>query len=93
MAQVNEEIDQARSWLQEMKGRVSFSRVVVNYESASPTARSFLAPVRGALGSLGSILGGLVAILIMLAAIGGPLALAFWGFRRARRRWAPVEAG
>jgi hypothetical protein len=93
VAQVNEEIDQARSWLQEMKGRVSFSRVVVNYESASPAVGSFLAPVRGALGSLGSILGGLVAILIMLAAIGGPLALVFWGFRRARRRWAPVEAG
>jgi hypothetical protein len=93
VAQVNEEIDQARSWLQEMKGRVSFSRVVVNYESTSPAVGSFLAPVRGALGSLGSILGGLVAILIMLAAIGGPLALAFWLFRRARRRWAPVEAG
>jgi hypothetical protein len=91
VAAVNEEIDQATSWLKEMKGRVAYSRVVVNYESASPIAGSFLAPVRAAFGSLGAILGGLAAVLIWLLAIGGPIAALVWGFRRVQRRWRPTE--
>jgi len=92
VAQVNEEIDQAKSWLQEMKGRVAFSRVVVNYQSAGPAAGSFLAPVRGAVGSLGSIFGVLAAIAILMIAVGGPIGLIVWGYRRLRRRWTPAEA-
>ena len=92
VAQVNEEIDQAKSWLQEMKGRVSFSRVVVDYQSAGPAAGSFLAPVRGAVGSLGSIFGVLAAIAILMIAVGGPIGLIVWGYRRLRRRWTPAEA-
>jgi hypothetical protein len=91
VAAVNEEIDQATSWLKEMKGRVAYSRVVVNYESASPIAGSFLAPVRAAFGSLGAILGALAAVLIWLLAIGGPIAALIWGFRRFPRRWRPSE--
>jgi len=92
VAQVNEEIDQAKSWLQEMKGRVAFSRVVVDYQSAGPAAGSFLAPVRGAVGSLGSIFGVLAAIAILMIAVGGPIGLIVWGYRRLRRRWTPAEA-
>jgi len=91
VATVNEEIDQANSWLKEMKGRVAYSRVMVNYESAEPAAGRFLAPVRGAIGSLGSIFGVLAAIAILLAAIGGPIGLAVWGWRRLRRRLTPAE--
>jgi hypothetical protein len=91
VAAVNEEIDQANSWLKEMKGRVAYSKVVVNYESATPAASSFLAPVRGAVGSLSSIFGFLAAIAILLAALGGPIGLAVWGYRRLRRRLAPAE--
>jgi hypothetical protein len=91
VAAVNEEIDQANSWLKEMKGRVAYSKVVVNYESATPMAGRFLTPVREAFGSLGSIFGLLAAIAIVLAAIGGPIGLAAWAFRRLRQRLAPAE--
>ena len=92
VAQVNEEIDQARSWLEEMKGRVAFSRIEIAYESSAPAAGAFLEPIRGALGLLGGILGTLVAILIVLAAIGGPLVLAAFGVNRLRRRMRPEPA-
>jgi hypothetical protein len=90
VAQVNEEIDQARSWLEEMRGRVAFSRLNVNYESTTPAAGGFLEPIRGAIGSLGSILGTIIAALILLAAIAGPLALLGWGAVRLRRRFVPA---
>jgi hypothetical protein len=89
VAAVNEEIDQANSWLKEMKGRVAYSRVVLNYESSEPFTGSFMAPVRGAVGSLGSIFGVLAALLVWLLAIGGPIGAGIWGFRRLQRRWAP----
>lgn len=92
VAAVNEEIDQANSWLKEMKGRVAYSRVVLNYESSEPFAGRFMGPVRGAVGSLGSIFGLLAAIAIVLLAVGGPIALATWAFRRIRRRFATPEA-
>ena len=74
VAEVNEEIDQARSWLAETKGRVSFSRMDVDYAPQVAATGSFLAPIEGALGSLGGILGSLVAVLIVLLAIGLPVA-------------------
>lgn len=92
VAAVNDEIDQANSWLKEMKGRVAYSRVVVNYQSATPLAGSFLAPVRGAVGTLGSIFGVLAAIAILMLAIGGPVGLVVWAYRRLRRRIVPVQA-
>lgn len=74
VAEVNEEIDQARSWLAETKGRVSFSRMDIDYAPQVAATGSFLAPIEGALGSLGGILGSLVAVLIVLLAIGLPMA-------------------
>lgn len=91
VAQVNEEIDRARSWLEEMKGRVAFSRVDIAYESSAPAAGAFLAPIRSAVGSLGAIFGTMIAALIVLLAIGGPLLLAALGAVRVRRRLAPKE--
>jgi len=73
VAQVNEEIDQAKSWLTEMRGRVAFSRVNIAYESGSPSAGGFLNPIRNALGSVGSIIGTIIAMAIMLFAVGMPL--------------------
>ena len=87
VAMINEEIDQARSWMAEMQGRVSYSRVVLTYESSTPMGGDFLAPVRGALGSLGSILGIMLAIAIVVGAIGLPIAGAIVGARWLRRRW------
>lgn len=100
VAQVNEEIDQARSWLEEMKGRVNFSRVNVSYQSGSPSAGGFLAPIRDALGSAGAILGTVIATLIVLvvglAPIAGLAILLIWLNRKfgwvKRRRDTDEEA-
>ena len=98
VAQVNEEIDQARAWLTEMKGRVAFSRLDIAYESALPapaTGGGFIEPVRSSVGQIGTILGSIVGVLITLLAIFGPFALIGYGVMRWWRRfgWAkPVEA-
>jgi hypothetical protein len=85
VAAVNEEIDQARSWLKEMEGRVAYSRVTVHYETGTPVTRDFLGPVTGALGSLGSIFGYLVAFLILVGAVALPLGGIVWAARRLNR--------
>jgi hypothetical protein len=88
VAAVNEEIDQARSWLAETRGRVAFSRVNIEYTSGAAPASDFMSPVEGALGSIGSILGALVAALIVLLVIALPLgaiaAVGIWLRRRLR---------
>ena len=64
VAQVNEEIDQARSWLTEMRGRVAFSKVSIDYSSGSRASGSFGRPIVEAFQSLGSTLGMTIAALI-----------------------------
>ena len=93
VAAVNEEIDQAQSWLKEQKGRVAYSRMTISYESATPGG-AFLQPIKGALGSLGGIFGILVAALILALAVLGPFVLGALGIRRWQRRTgeATVEA-
>lgn len=93
VAAVNEEIDQARSWMREMEGRVAYSRVTVHYESGTAATRDFLAPVSGALGSLGSIFGYLIALLILVGAVVLPLGGVWWGSRVLRRRLSATAPG
>lgn len=88
VAAVNEEIDGARSWLTEQEGRVAFSRMTLTYESATPGG-TFLRPVEAALGSLGSIFGMVVAVLILLGAFGVPVLATVLCIRALRRRWKP----
>lgn len=92
VAQVSEEIDQARSWLQEMRGRVSYSRVSIVYESNSPAASSFFEPIRMAFGSLSSILGTVIAVLMVLGSIVIPLLGTVWGIAWLRRRFSAKPA-
>ncbi|MDG2005316.1 MAG: DUF4349 domain-containing protein [Novosphingobium sp.] len=95
VAQVNEEIDQASSWLAEMQGRVDFSRVNINYASGSPSGGGFMEPIRGAIGSIGTILGTVFAVIIVLLTILVPVGLVCWGlwalFRRIRPKKRPSE--
>ena len=93
VAAVNEEIDAAQSWLAEQRGRVAFSRMTIAYETASPGG-SFLAPINSVVGSLGSIFGVLIAMLILVGAIVGPLLAAVFGVRHVSRRMnrEPSEA-
>src|SRR5687768_6934315 len=85
VAAVNEEIDQAQSWLREQQGRVAFSRMTLTYESATPGG-SFLKPVQGAIGSLGSIFGMLAAVLIVLGSLALPVLAGVFGVRALRRK-------
>jgi len=90
LAAVNEEIDQARSWLREMGGRVAYSRVTVRYETGG-AGGSFLRPVKGALGSLGAIFGWIAALLILAGAVALPVGGAWWAQSAVRRRFAPAS--
>ena len=87
VAAVNEEIDQARSWLAETKGRVAFSRLDIDYAPRVAPASDFTAPIAGALGSLGSVLGTVIAGLILLLAVLLPLGGLVLGIRLLRGRW------
>jgi len=87
VAQVNEEIDQARSWLAEMRGRVNFSRVNVSYSSGAPSGGGFMEPIRNAFGSIGSILGNTIAALIIFLTIALPVGLLVWGGLAVRRQF------
>jgi hypothetical protein len=91
VAAVNEEIDQAQSWLKEQRGRVAFSRMTLTYESATPGG-SFLRPVEGALASLGGIFGMLAAVLIVLGSLALPVLAGVFGVRLLRRRIAGVQS-
>jgi hypothetical protein len=94
VAQVNEEIDQARSWLKEMQGRVAYSTVTVRYESGGAIGGDFLAPIQSAMGSLGSVAGFVVAALMLLGAAALPVVALVLGSRAINRRWSrrPAEA-
>jgi len=86
VTEVNEEIDKARGWLKEMRGRIAFSKVIVNYESDSPGAGSFTAPIRNAWNSMSSILGSSIGSLITIVTVTLPwillLALGVFLLRR-----------
>ena len=85
VAQVNEEIDRARSWLKEMRGRVAFSQIAINYQSGAPGSGGFTRPVREAFGGIASTLGYSVGAAITFMSLTLPwillLALAIY-FRR-----------
>ena len=79
VAQVNQEIDQARSWLNEMRGRVAFSQMSISYESGAPSSGGFSEPIRSVWNSLGSILGTMVAFLMLVITITAPIAVLGFG--------------
>ena len=90
VAQVNEEIDQSRSWLQEMRGRVAYSRITVTYQSQGAGPGGFVEPIRRAVSSIGPVAGNVIGGLILLLTIFLPLGLIGYGlwrlFRWLRRR-------
>lgn len=88
VAAVNEEIDQARSWLAETRGRIAFSRMDIEYAPKSAIASGFTAPIASAFGSLGGILGYVIAALIMVGALLAPIFGVAWAARAINRRMA-----
>jgi hypothetical protein len=72
-----------------MQGRVDFSRVNIQYQSGARSGGGFLSPIRQAFGSIGSILGFVIATIIVLLPVAVPLGLVLWalwaGVRRLRQ--------
>ncbi len=91
VAQVNEEIDQARSWLAEMRGRVAFSDITIDYESGTRSSGGFWEPIRWAFSSAGSAIGTAIGAIIMIVATLLPWVLVIgggiWAWRRAGLPW------
>lgn len=85
VAQVNQEIDAARSWLNEMRGRVAFSQMSISYESGSRASGGFIEPIRNAWNSLGAILGALIAFFMTAFTVVIPVGLVAYGFYRLLR--------
>lgn len=94
VARINEEIDGARSWLDEMRQRVAFTRINVDYSTAAAPSSDFLGPVSTAVASIGSILGYLLAIMIVLGSVAIPITAGVYGVRWARAKLVgkPAEA-
>ena len=94
VAQVNEEIDQAQSWLAEMRGRVAYSQMQITYETGSRSSGGFVDPIRSAFGSIGSILGNMIAFAIVALTILLPLGLLVWVVTRLwKRRGGSLDLG
>ena len=93
VAAVNEEIDQARSWLAETKGRVAFSVLDIDYGPQATAGSDLLAPIAGVLGSLGSVLGVVIAGLLMIGAVLLPIGAIRLGGSKAQasHRGVPVR--
>ena len=86
VADVNEEIDEAQRMLKEMNGRIEYSTVKINYQSQSRSGAGFLEPIFAVLGSLGLILGWLIAGLIVITISLVPITLFVMVWRWAWRR-------
>lgn len=85
-----EELEQARAWLTEMRGRVAMSTFEIGYTSATPLAGGVSDPLRDALGSMGDLFGRSLALIITLIAALLPWAilglLIWWAALLLRRR-------
>ena len=88
VARINEEIDGARSWLEEMRSRVAYTRINIDYASADApaTTSEVLAPAAFAVHSIGTILGYMLALAILATTIGLPAWMGVKGVRWAKAR-------
>jgi hypothetical protein len=88
-AQTEEELDAARSWLAEMRGRVTMSKIDIGYTGAVAETHSAWSPLREALSGAGSVVGSSAAKLItlLLGALPWLLVLSLLIWTARRRRW------
>jgi hypothetical protein len=63
-----EELEQARSWLAEMRGRVAMSTITLRYESAGRLGGGFIDPLRQSFAQMGSLFGQSLGFIILLVA-------------------------
>lgn len=95
VATAQEELDAARGWLAELRGRVALSTVEVTYDAtpAAPGLQPFGSLGEDVAGSVATFVGGLRALLSIIIFL-APWALLFglpaWLLWRRRRRWRRV---
>lgn len=68
VAEVQEEIDAAASWLAEARGRVSMSTIDVTYRPVGGAGGGFIAPLERSFETMSSVFGNSLALLIRLVA-------------------------
>jgi len=69
VAQAQEELDQAKGWLSELRGHVAFSDFTINYvpvTTTAPTPRNFAGQLQDAVAQSGSVVIAVVRALLML---------------------------
>lgn len=96
VAEAQEELDQAKGWLAELRGRVAFSTIEIGYNAQAADAGGFGAQIGDTLADSGSLfligLRGLLTVLIVLAPwvlVFGPLIWLALRWRRRRNRVVP----
>jgi hypothetical protein len=88
-----EELERARAWVAEMRGRVAMSKIEISYESESRLAGGFTEPLRKSLSAMGGLVGSSLALIVTIVAVLLPwLVLAgglflLWRWLRPRWRW------
>lgn len=96
--QAQEELDAARIWLAEMRGRVTMSRIAIAYEAAPPTAASApeRSPFASSLAQIAALTGNSIAALLLVFGVllpwGAILLLIVLVARWYRRRTEGVAA-
>jgi hypothetical protein len=88
--QAQEELEAARAWLAETRGRVAMSRIAIAYEAAgAPSAPARSNPIATALDRVGSLTAHSLAALLLIAGLAIPWGLAgalIWYLARWHRR-------
>jgi hypothetical protein len=85
-AQAQEELDSARSWLAEMRGRVAMSKLDISYSSDAPEGGGMWQPVRSSVAQAGQVFGASIAALITLTLALSPWLLVIWALLWLLRR-------
>ncbi len=91
LAEVNGEIDTVASWLAQMKGRVAFSAVNIEYNANNPGAGSFSTPISKVWNSAGSTLGSSIAALMIIFVSILPWAMLLGALIWLRRRFKSAD--
>ncbi|HEY1604081.1 MAG TPA: DUF4349 domain-containing protein [Allosphingosinicella sp.] len=88
-AQTEEELDAARAWLAEMRGRVAMSKIDIGYSGIAPVTHNVWKPVADAFANAGQVIAASVArlIVLLLSILPWLLFLALLAF--ALRRFGP----
>jgi hypothetical protein len=96
VAQAQEELDQARGWLGELRGRVAYSNFSISYMPttapvAAPSPQGFLGQIGDAVAQSGAALAGFARGLLVFLIFLGPwvllLGLGLFAVRPLLRRW------